>query len=145
MTSAYLTPSSETLTVGYSVVSQPGVTVDLVGGARVADRRICLGDPKIAPSYALGASTRRIPSWVDTIIGVRMRAALSPKWSLIGYGDVGGYDGRTTWQLLGTFNYVSETAFISAGYRQMTLQYEDGETSFDVDLGGSLFGVPLRF
>lgn len=142
-----LTQTSETIAAGYSVVSRPGLTVYVVGGARAwqIDASVS-AEARIAPYYSLGASASRSLSWVDPIVGVRMRAALSPKWSITGYGDVGGYDDRTTWQLLGTVNYrISDRFSISAGYRQMSIEYEDSETRLDVDMGGPLVGATLRF
>ncbi|MEW5425282.1 hypothetical protein [Amorphus sp. 3PC139-8] len=142
-----LTQTSETVAAGYSVVSRPGMTLDVVGGVRAwqIDAKVS-ADARIAPYYSLGAAASRDLSWVDPIVGVRMRAALSSKWSLTGYGDIGGYDGRTTWQLLGTVNYrISETFSLSAGYRQMSIDYSDSETTLDLDMGGPLVGATLRF
>tara|TARA_R110002020_G_scaffold26460_16_gene85494 strand:+ start:140 stop:898 length:759 start_codon:yes stop_codon:yes gene_type:complete len=142
-----VTQTSETLAAGYSVVSQPGVTLDLVGGLRAwqIDTSVS-AEARIAPYYTLGASTSRNLSWVDPIVGMRLNAALSPKWSLTGYGDAGGYDGRSTWQLLGTLNYrFSDRFSVSAGYRHMSIEYEDAKTRLDIDMSGPLIGASLRF
>lgn len=142
-----LTQTSETIAAGYSVISRPNVAVDIVGGARAWQIETSVSaEARIAPHFSVGASATRHLSWVDPIVGVRMRATFSPRWSVIGYGDVGGYDGRTTWQVLRTVNCrVSEYFFLSAGYRQMSIEYDDSETSLNVVMGGPIIGATLRF
>lgn len=75
------------------MVGRPSVAVDVVGGARAWQIETSVSaEARIAPYFRVGASASRRLSWVDPIVGVRMRAAFSPRWSVIGCGDVGGYD-----------------------------------------------------
>ncbi|WP_018698421.1 hypothetical protein [Amorphus coralli] len=142
-----LTQTSQTLTAGYSVAAQPKGALDIVGGLRAWQiDASASAEARIAPSYALGASTSRGLSWVDPIVGVRGRYEFAPDWSVIGYADVGGYDGRTTWQAFATLNYrISDAFYVSAGYRHMALDYDDGDTRLDLELGGPIIGATLRF
>lgn len=142
-----LTQTFQTLTAGYTVVARPKGALDIVGGLRAWQiDASASAEARIAPNYALGASTSRNLSWVDPIVGVRGRLELAPKWSVTGYGDVGAYDGRTTWQAFATLNYrVSGAFYVSAGYRHMALDYDDGDTRLDLDMGGPVIGATLRF
>ena len=46
--------------------------------------------------------------WVDPIVGVRGAIALSERWTLSGFADVGGFDGSSdlSWEVYGGANYA---------------------------------------
>ena len=73
--------------------SGPGKSgfVDLFLGGRYwsIDDRTQGGEPRSSP--ASGASSKAM-DWVDPIVGARFAADLTPKLTLIGRGDVGGFD-----------------------------------------------------
>lgn len=78
---------SATLMTGTSVYQRQATTVDILGGIRIwrikADVSATLPPPF---NFASGSK-----AWVDPLAGIRIRQALSPRWSLILYGDAGGF------------------------------------------------------
>ena len=144
-----VTQTSLTLALGYSVVEEPDVTLDLLAGARAWWIRASVrGDARLAPFFEGSAAGSASLSWVDPILGARLRWQLSPRWSLIGYADIGGFGAgsRFTWQILGTANYqVSDQVFLSAGYRHMSFDYRSGGRVLDLDMSGPLLGMTVRF
>lgn len=136
-----VTQTSFTAAAGYTVVAEPALAVDLLAGVRAWRIKAKVDVP------LLGLSASSTKSWADPIVGARARVALSPKWSVVAYADVGGGGGgESTWQVLGTVNYqVTDTFFLSAGYRHMAFDYRDNGVILDVDMSGPVIGATLRF
>jgi predicted porin len=89
--------------------------------------------------------------WVDPIIGLDYRTALSEKWQFYGRGDIGGFGvgSDVTWQLAAYFGYMpSERWNLFAGYRHLDFDYKsDNENRFFYDMGisGPLVGFGFLF
>jgi opacity protein-like surface antigen len=137
---------SLTLMGGYRLSETPGATVDLLAGARHwrvrADARLR------APLAGVDRSERRTVSFTDPMIGARINAQFAPRWSTLVMASVGGFGvgSRFTADLVGTVNYaLSETAFVSAGYRYLRTDYRKGDFDLDLRLSGPLVGVTWRF
>lgn len=141
--------TSLTLAVGYSIIETPSFVLDVVAGARawrMASR--VEAEATVAANFSLGAAGRAARSWVDPIVGARVRWQFDPDWSVIGYGDVGGFNegSNLTWQLVGTLNYrVSDLIYLSAGWRHLHAGYEERGELLKVDMSGPLVGATLRF
>lgn len=144
-----ISQSSMTVAGGYSVIDQPQFVLDLLGGARLWHVEAEIDIPVHIPHFPhLPTSASETRTWVDPIIGARARLQLTPDWSLIGYADVGGFGAGsdTTWQAVGTINYrVTDKFFVSAGYRHMAFDYDKDGLNLDVEMGGPLVGVTVRF
>lgn len=87
-------------------------------------------------------------SFTDPLLAVRGNVSLAPRWSLIGYADVGGFGvgSEQTWQWLATVNYLhGERWAFSAGLRQLSVDYREGGTRIDATLAGPLLGASWRF
>ncbi|MGE4430178.1 MAG: hypothetical protein AB7E05_05470 [Sphingobium sp.] len=137
-----LRQTSLTLAGGYRVVDDPKATVDLLAGGRVwwlrGSVRVPLAGVDRSPNL----------SFVDPIVGARANIGLAPRWSVIAYGDVGGFGAgsKSTSQLLGTINYqASENLYFSAGYRHLHVDHRSGATRVDVVMSGPLLGATWRF
>lgn len=133
---------SATLAAGYSVVDTPDVTLDLMGGARLwhLDASVNI--------QAAGLAASKSDTWLDPVAAARVRWQFAPDWSAIGYADIGGFGAGSelTWQAVGTLNYrVTDSLFLSAGYRHMFLDYDRGGMQLDIDMSGPLAGVTYRF
>lgn len=134
--------TSVTLLAGYRAVSQPGLDVDLLGGAR-------LWDVRAAVQVAGGALQRSASqSFADPILAVRAHVTLAPRWSAVLYADAGGFGvgSESTAQLLvaGTWQ-VNDRLFLSGGYRHLQVDYRRGGTRVDVTMAGPVIGVTWRF
>lgn len=136
-----LNQRSITLTGGYRVADQDGLTLDVMGGLRHWSVRSAID--------VAGGAISRSPrvSFTDPLIVVKANVGVAPRLSAIGYGDIGiGIGSRSTAQLLLTLNYqVSEHLFLSGGYRQLWLDYAKGGARGDVTMAGPLLGATWRF
>ncbi len=137
-----LTQRSLTLLAGWRAVENEQFTLDLLGGARAWS---------IKSSVTLaGGAMQASPGkeFVDPILAARANIALAPQWSAVVYADFGGFGAgsESTSQILATVNYqVNDNLWISAGYRQLNVDYRSGGTAVDVTMAGPLFGATWRF
>ncbi len=137
-----LSQTSLTLAGGYRVVSEPTVSVDLLGGARLWRLKASVATPAPVPQGSFSKT------FVDPIVAVRANFALAPRWSAIAYADVGGFGvgSRSTGQFVGTVNYqMRDDFYLSGGYRVLNVDYRSGGTRVDVTMSGPLFGATWRF
>jgi hypothetical protein len=141
--------ASLTLAAGWSVVARGALTLDLLAGVRGWRVEASLeAEAQLAPGFARGAETSVTRTWVDPILAVRTRVQPFERWSLIGYGDVGGFGAgsESTWQLVGTLNYqITDHFYVSAGWRHLVVDYAESGSDIDVALTGPLVGATFRF
>lgn len=137
-----LTQRSITLLAGWRAVENQRVNLDVLAGARAWSIKSSIN--------IAGGAMHAAPSkdFVDPVIAARANIALAPKWSAILYADIGGFGAGSekTTQILGTVNYeVNDNLWLSAGYRQLEVDYRSGGTAVDVTMAGPLFGATWRF
>jgi len=95
--------------------------------------------------------------FVDPIVGGRWRAPLPYDFGLTFSGDIGGFDtgSKLSWSLASTVTYdlpwtlAGGALNLSAGYRIISFDYEDGSgdalRDIDLEFRGPLLGVLARF
>lgn len=133
--------SSLTLTGGYQWQPTPQDSIDTMVGVRGWHLRSSL---QVAPLL----SERLRKSFVDPIVALRWRHQWSDRWSSLLYADAGGMGvgSESTWQVLGTINYqLRDAVYLSAGYRQLNVDYRSGNQRLDVRLGGPVLGATFQF
>ncbi|TCT02198.1 hypothetical protein [Aquabacter spiritensis] len=123
-------------------------TFDIDAGAGLRfwnlDNRLTIG-PGLAPA---GIAHDVSQSWLDPILAGRVSARLGGPWSVVLLGDVGGFDlgARLTWQVIGTVNYQwNENLALRAGYRALSVDYQNGDFLYDVLMQGPILGATYRF
>lgn len=131
-----------TLAGGKRIQTQADQTIDLLAGVRVWDID--------ADAAALGTpfTASRSVSLTDPIIGVRINRQHTNGFSTIAYGDIGGLGigSDFTAQIALTVNYpVTDSAYVSGGYRYVHLDYEERGALLDIRLSGPLLGFTWRF
>ncbi len=94
-------------------------------------------------------------SWVDPLIGARLRHQFTPRQELVVRGDIGGFGLQSTfaWQAVGAYSYQwsFDGGAIAAviGYRALSTSYSSGSgldaRGIDMLLHGPLIGASLRF
>ncbi len=137
-----LRQTSLTLAAGYRAVSGPDWTLDVLGGVRVWN---------LSSSVELfGGAIQKSPGedFADAILALRVNVALGPRWSMIVYGDIGVFEvgSHATSQILLTVNYqLNDNIYLSAGYRELNVDYRDGGTRVDATMAGPLVGATWRF
>lgn len=122
------------------------LSVDAGAGLRFwhLDNRLSIG-PGLLPS---GFDYSRAASWVDPVLVGRLSAQLGGPWSVTLVGDIGGFDvgSQFTWQAIGTVNYQwNRNLALRAGYRVLSVDYQDGNFQYDVRMQGPVLGGTYRF
>ena len=137
-----VTQTSVTLAAGYRAQARPDWTIDFLLGARFWD----IEGEIDASAVGIGAS--RSVSFADPIVAARTNLRLADRWSFLAYGDVGGFGigSERTGQFVGTVNYAAtDRVVLSAGYRQLYVDYEDDGVELEVTFAGPVFGATFRF
>jgi len=137
-----LSQRSLTLLAGWRAVENGRFSLDLLGGARAWSVKSSV----TVAGGAMQASPGR--DFVDPVLAARMNIALAPRWSTVLYADFGGFGvgSEHTSQILATVNYqVNDNLWLSAGYRQLNVDYRSGGTTVDAAMAGPLFGATWRF
>ena len=150
----------------WSGLSSPGssTALDLYAGGRAwwqhADAQVAIsGTVNIGDLVRTGDGTLSATgdvSWVDPIIGGRLRHQFAPGWNLVVSGDVGGFDvgSKFSWQALAALDYeFSRTKNVSwsgmIGYKALSVDYSRGSGlthyEYDMTMYGPIFGITARF
>jgi len=140
---ADITSVINTLAAAYRVVEDEKIAVDLYAGARLwhVDTELAI---KSGPSA--GTKTQGDDLWIDPVIGAKVVGTLSEKISITLGGFFGMGASDEDWSLMAMFNYdVKEWVALTAGYRHMSVDYEDGGFVYDVEMSGPVLGAVFRF
>lgn len=138
-----LTVSADVL---YRLYESEVLNVDAGAGLRYwhLDNKLTI-EPGVVPtslSYAVSED------WVDPVIVARLQARLGGPWSLTLVGDIGGFGvgSDSTWQAIATVNYQwSDQLALRAGYRALSVDYQNGAFAYDVLMQGPILGATYRF
>jgi len=95
-------------------------------------------------------------SWVDPVVGARIRHQFAPRWDLVVSGDIGGFGAgsKFSWQAIGALAYeVSRSKSVSwsgmLGYKALSVDYSKGSGlshyEFDMVIHGPILGLVARF
>lgn len=139
---AKLRQRSATLLAGWRAMDRPDMHLDLLAGARFWRVE---GSVEVAGGAISRSGTE---SFTDPVLAARANFTLSPRWSAIFYADAGGFDvgSKRTSQFVATANYqVSDTVYVSGGWRQLHVDYRDGGTRIDMTMAGPILGLTWRF
>ena len=150
----------------WSGISSPGSTtaLDLYAGGRVWWQR---ADAELAISGTLNFldltrtangtfSAEADVSWVDPVVGARLRHQFSPAWNLVLSGDVGGFGAgsKFSWQAIAALDYEFSRSKSVAwsgmlGYKALSVDYSKGsgltQYEYDMAMYGPIFGITARF
>ncbi|RZL87390.1 MAG: hypothetical protein EOP82_26760 [Variovorax sp.] len=126
----------------YRVFDGP-VAVDVLGGGRYVNLETEVG---IAPNLPLlGRRLNDSVGWWNGIVGARVIASVSDKWSLMGYVDAGWGGSTNSWQAIAGASYqYSPTVSLKFGYRYLSFQRDRGLVD-RMGLGGLYAGAGFKF
>lgn len=130
----------------YRIYNSRPVTVDAGLGLRYwhLNNQLTI-DPNLPGD---GGSVTETEDWVDPLFVARLSTRLGGPWSLTFLGDVGGFNigSQLTYQLAGTLNYqVNPSLALRAGYRMLSVNYEQGSYLYNVLMQGPIIGMTYRF
>jgi len=155
--------------LGYELVRWQGAgvsetAIDVYGGGRFwwqnakaelgLTAGLNVGDLSITRGRALADSGD--VTWLDPLIGLRLRHRFTPKTDMVLRGDVGGFGAgsKFSWQAMGYVNWEfartqSATWSAMAGYRALYVDYAEGNGrslyEYDMLTHGPILGVTARF
>ncbi len=135
-----------TAALSYRVYDDPKGFVDIYGGARYFDTNI---DFKIGTANLGSDSFSKSLTWTDGIVGLNGGLTLNDRWSLHGFADVGGFDGKsdTSWEVYGGANYAFSARWAgNLGYRYVSIQKQvTDRAALDITIQGPVFGITYLF
>ena len=140
-----------TLTGYYRALDQPGMTLDVVAGARYLDVEqkvnwdITGNVGPIPVPDRTGAAKADLKNW-DAIIGVRGSIAFGAKnaWFVPYYFDVGAGDSDLTWQGVAGLGYAFHWGEVAAVWRYLDYDLSDKAIK-DMSFSGPVIGVTFRW
>jgi hypothetical protein len=150
-----------------SGMNRPGssTAIDLYGGARVWWQQVDL-DANLAATLSvlhlltvsrdLSIGKSGDVTWVDPLVGARLRHQFAPGMNLVVSGDVGGFGAgsKFSWQALAALNYdfyVTKNVTWSGmiGYKALNVDYSQGSGlshyEYNMTMHGPVMGVTARF
>ena len=84
--------------------------------------------------------------WVDAVVGVRGKAAVSKKWFVTGKADLGGGGAKFTYQLFGGVGVmVAKKIALIGGFRDLYVNKSSNDFTFKMSLHGPVFGLGFKF
>jgi hypothetical protein len=130
---------------GYKIYNDPdkGSFVQVLGGTRIwhisTDLTFNAG---VLPTVQINSSR----SWVDGVVGLRGKAALSEKVFFLGRFDVGGGGSKFTYQVFGGLGYsLTEKIALVGGYRALDVKYDKNNFLYDMNQRGPILGIGFKF
>ena len=131
---------------GYSLIYEESVNLDVFAGARIwhSNTDFDLNDPCLScPDSANDGDT-----WVDPLLGIKGRTDLGSNFYVTAWGMIGGFgvSSDLMWDLLGGIGYeFSDTFSLVAGYRAVSVDYENDGFVYDIVQQGPILGAVFRF
>lgn len=135
---------SVTLAGGRTLARNEHARLDVFAGVRMwqveADAEV--------PALNVSVSARS--PWADPLVGARFNVAPAQKVSFTAHVDFGGagiFSGaESTLHLLAVANWnLGERAYLTAGYRHLSVDYRQGGRTLDFALTGPVLGATWRF
>jgi hypothetical protein len=128
---------------GYRVLGSDASFLDVLGGIRFWHVK---GELNFQPGILPGIDVSRSRNWVDGVFALRGKRRISEKWSLSGYGDLGGGGSNLTFQFVGTAAAdLGERYSVVLGYRYLNVDYNKDLFLFDTHMGGPIIGFAFKF
>lgn len=125
----------------YRPIEEAAGTLDIGAGARFWSIST---KASLNPGLLPGVSAKENKTFVDPVLATRITFRLGGRWSLTGYGDIGGFGigSDLTWQALGTLNYrAADWVDLRLGWRHMAVDRK----KIDVDFDGPIVAATFRF
>lgn len=131
----------------YRLFDTPGLSTDLIGGVRIIS-------PEILANIDVGGQSVSVPfvdkTYLDPVVGIRVNAPLTDRFSLHALADLGGFDvsSETTWQVYtGVAIRINNSIDAQIGYRNIDWNFSVDETDVLHEISGSgpLIGLQFEF
>lgn len=130
--------------VGYRVVDQAGLALDVMAGIRISSLKVEL--ELFGPLQTVERESSETK--VGPLIASRFHMPLGEKWAAALYGDLGGFGVTSdlSWQLLGTIQYeISDHWSAGAGWRHFAAKQDTDGFDIDLTMSGPFLAFRYRF
>jgi opacity protein-like surface antigen len=122
---------------------EKGRFVDVVGGIRFWH---VTEDLDFTAGTLAAREVTASRSWVDAVVGLRGKAALSKKWFATGKVDLGGGGAKFTYQLFGGVGVmVKKNIALIGGFRDLYVNKSKTDFTFKMSLHGPVIGIGFKF
>lgn len=131
--------------VGYGIVDNENLRIDAIVGGRYWS----IGnDFEVKGGLLGGRSLSDDASWVDPLVGLKLRADLTPSIYTAAWGMIGGFGvgSDLMWDVMGGAGYSFNDHFsLFAGYRAVSVDYSDNGFVYDVVEQGPIAAAVFQF
>jgi len=141
-----------TLAGTYNLVRDPGVTMDVLGGARLIDIKETLDWQFSADlgegSFPARSGTSEVKATkTDGIVGVKGRFNFGDnrEWFVPYYFDIGTGQTDLTWQAVGGLGYAFKWGELFAVWRYLDYDFKSSSRIESVNFNGPALGVAFRW
>ena len=129
----------------YRVHEDDRVAVDILAGLRVSSLDLDLSlSPGLLPGQRVGMGE----TWVDPLLGTRLRFAFTDRWFATAFADIGGFGvgADQTWQIFASLGYqFNDRWSMQGGWRHVSLSKPIEGRDVDLDFSGPLLGFTAHF
>lgn len=130
---------------GYAIYDTDVARLDVIGGARLWN---VTNEFDIKGGKFGGRSFDEVETWVDPLVGTKLRVNLTPEIYATGWGMIGGFGAGSDmmWDLMGGAGYeFTESFSVFAGYRAVSVDYSDDGFVYDVVQKGPILAGVFQF
>jgi opacity protein-like surface antigen len=136
-----------TTVLGYKAYERGRWLVEPYAGARYVSLNT---DVKIVGGGPLGLERQASVDldWWDPVIGVRGGAPITEKLSASGFADIGGFGvgSQFSWEIYAGLDYAfTEHVSAIAGFRYLSIDYDESGAELDLQTYGPVIGATVRF
>ena len=138
-----------TLSTGYELYEDERTIFDIFGGAALTSLDLELNETTFTVRRGvLNRSASGSKTWIDPILGLRVRHHLSDRWTLFASGAYGGFGvgSEEYWQLIGGVSFrLTEHSSIALAYRGIGIDYHDSGFLYNTKTYGPNLGLVFNF
>lgn len=129
----------------YRVIQRDRGYLDVLAGARVwsVNTELSLG-AGLLPARDIDETE----TWVDPVIGLQARLNLGSGFHVTTMGNIGGFGvgSDLTWDAFAALGYrVNDWFAPIVGYRHLSVDFDEDDFLFDVEMSGPVIGGVIRF
>lgn len=138
---------SETFTLmaaaGYRLVDNQGVFIDAFAGAKLWYMD---NSASVKPTVVTPSKVERKETWIDGVVGGHIKFKINDDFFVDAMGTVGAGGSKFYADTYGGVVYrINERWDVFAGYRSMSVEYENGWFLYDITQDGPVFGMAASF
>jgi hypothetical protein len=136
------------LALGYEIYSNDRTRFELLAGAALTDQEAVLRFTNSTPTRTSLLAVSGSKTWIDPLVGLRVRHEIAERWTFFARGDYGGFGVSSDeyWQAIAGLSFrINERASLALAYRTISIDYSQGGFVYDTESSGPNLGVLFHF